>query len=314
MTATAASPRARLRELLAGGQLILAPGIFDGLSALVAEAAGFGAIYLSGGAVARSSGVPDIGLLTLSEVLERTRQVTDAVRVPVIADADTGYGGVLNVARTVRDFERAGVAALHLEDQAIPKRCGHYENKGLVPAEEMMARLAAALDARSDPDLVLIARTDARAEEGLEAAIERAHRYAEAGADLIFVEAPQSREEVARIAAAVNAPLLINMFQGGKTPLIGAAELEGLGYRVAIVPSDLQRAAILAMQRVAEVLLRDGSSAACADLLAPFPARDALVRLDEYVTREETYENSRQGSESTARGVEGHGSSRSTAD
>ena len=278
-----------LRASLSESELLVAPGVYDGVSALVAEAAGFGAVYVSGGAVARSTGVPDIGLLTMGEVLERTRQIVDAVTCPVIADVDTGYGGSLNVARTVREFERVGVAGLHLEDQAIPKRCGHYEDKRLVEPSVMVARIRAALDARSDPNLVIIARTDARAVEGLEPAIARVRRYAEAGADMLFVEAPQSEQEVTAIARALEAPLVINMFQGGKTPLLTAARLQELGYALMLVPSDLQRAAIFAMQRAAETLLREGTTASFADCMVSFADRERLVGLAHYAALDDRY-------------------------
>ena len=271
------------------GRLVVAPGVYDGLSAVIAESAGFGAVYVSGGAIARSTGVPDVGLMTMSEVLDRTRQIVDAVVCPVIADIDTGYGGNLNVARTVREFERAGVSALHLEDQAIPKRCGHYDGKTIVAPATMVARIQASLDARDDPDLIVIARTDARAVEGIEAAIERGHVYAAAGADMVFVEAPESEPEIAAIAAALDVPLVINMFQGGKTPLVPAARLEKLGYALMIVPSDLQRAAITAMQTAAQTLLTEGSTASIADRMISFADREQLIRLDDYAALDERY-------------------------
>jgi 2-methylisocitrate lyase-like PEP mutase family enzyme len=281
--------RARLWNAIEGRRLVIAPGVYDGLSARVAEGAGFGAVYLSGGAVARSTGVPDVGLLTMSEVLDRTRQIVDAVDCPVIADADTGYGGVLNVARTVREFERAGVAGIHLEDQVLPKRCGHYENKTIVEPGVMVARIQAALDARVDPRFIIIARTDARAVEGLEAALARSRRYAEAGADMIFVEAPQSEPEIEAIAEAIEAPLVINMFKGGKTPLLSASRLQELGYSLMIVPSDLQRAAIYGMQRAAEKLLGEGSTASLAGQMVSFAERERLVGLEGYVALDDRY-------------------------
>lgn len=193
---SSATSARRLRERLRAPGLLVAPGVFDGLSARIAELAGFEALYASGGAIARSAGVPDLGLLSLTEVLGRLREIVDATGLPVIADADTGYGSALNVFRTVREFERMGVAALHLEDQVSPKRCGHYAGKQVIPADEMVGKLWAAHEARCDPDLVLIARTDARAVEGLEGAIRRGNLYAREGADLVFVEAPESEDEV----------------------------------------------------------------------------------------------------------------------
>ena len=268
---------AQLRQLLAGDGIVVAPGVYDGLSARIAAAAGFSALYCSGGAVARSSGVPDLGLLTMTEVLARLREVIDATSLPVIADADTGYGNAVNVVRTVREFERLGAAAIHLEDQVAPKKCGHYAGQELIGAEEMVQKLTAAVDTRKE--MLIIARTDARGQAGLEEAIRRGRLYAEAGADIVFIEAPTSREEIETIARSVDAPLLINMFEGGRTPLVPAADLAAMGYRLMVVPSDLQRAAIRAMELVAEVLHRDGSSATVRDRLASFAERDAIVNL-----------------------------------
>ena len=269
--------------------MVVAPGVYDGLSARVVEQHGFDAVYLSGGAVARSTGVPDLGLLTLSETAARLAQVVDAVSVPVVADADTGYGNPLNVRRTVTEFERAGASALHLEDQVTPKRCGHYQSKELIDRTQMTAKIRAALDARTDPDLIVIARTDAIATEGTDAAIARARDYARAGADLLFVEAPTSVAEVEWIADEVDHPLVINMFAGGKTPLIPADQLATYGYKLMIVPSDLQRAAVQAMADAASVLRRDGSTHAYTDRMASFSARDALVGLDHFEALETCY-------------------------
>ena len=281
--------RVKLWSAIRERRLLIAPGVYDGLSARVAERAGFGVVYVSGGAVARSTGVPDVGLMTMNEVIDRTREIVDAVDCPIIADADTGYGGSLNVARTVREFERIGVAGIHLEDQAMPKRCGHYEDKTIVEPGAMVARIQAALDARVDPGFIIIARTDARAVEGLEAALARARRYTEAGADMLFVEAPQSEQEIETIAAAFDTPLIINMFQGGKTPLVPASRLQELGYSLILVPSDLQRAAIHGMQRAAETLLGEGSTASFADHMVSFAERERLVGLESYVALDDRY-------------------------
>ncbi len=272
--------RKTLRQMLTSGPAILAPGAFDALSAKIVESTGFAAVYATGGGISRSAGYPDLGLLTLTEVVDRLRGIVDAVTIPVVADADTGYGNALNVMRTVRAFEAAGVAALHLEDQVTPKRCGHYEGKEVVACEEMVQKLRAALDARRDPDLLIIARTDARAPLGLEEAIRRGNAYAATGADVVFVEAPRSRAELAEIARRIQAPLLVNMFEGGKTPLVPLADLEAMGYRIVIIPSDLQRAAIRAMQEVAVTIRRDGDSRAVAHRLATFQEREVLVGLD----------------------------------
>jgi 2-methylisocitrate lyase-like PEP mutase family enzyme len=282
-------PTTALRRLLAGDQTIVAPGVYDGLSARLAARAGFPAVYATGGGIARSLAVPDLGLLGMSEVVERLAPIVDAAAVPVIADADTGYGNALNVHRTIRAFERAGVAALHLEDQTFPKRCGHLDDKGVVPTAEMVQKLRAARDAVTDGDLVLIARTDALAVEGLDAAIERAHAYAEAGADVLFVEAPESLAHVEAVARRLSHPKLINMFQGGKTPLVPLARLRDLGYRVVIIPSDLQRAAIRAMQDVLDAIRRDGHSAALAERMATFKEREEIVDTPGYLARDRRY-------------------------
>ena len=267
----------RLRTLLGAGDVIVAPGVWDGLSSRLVARAGFSAVYATGGGIARSMGYPDLGLLSLSEIVDRLANIVEHAGVPVIADADTGYGNALNTQRAVREFERAGVAALHLEDQTFPKRCGHYDDKSVISASEMAQKLRAARDATGDADLVLIARTDALAIEGLDAAIARAHVYAAAGADVIFVEAPVSIEQIETIAHRVPQPKLINMFQGGKTPLVPVARLKTLGYQIVIIPSDMQRAAIRAMDDVLAALARDGSCAALADRMATFKEREVVV-------------------------------------
>jgi 2-methylisocitrate lyase-like PEP mutase family enzyme len=273
----------RLRQLLSGRDVIVAPGVYDGLGARLVARAGFAAAYATGGGIARSLGYPDLGLLSMSEVVARVANIVEHAGVPVVADADTGYGNALNVRRAVREFERAGVAALHLEDQQFPKRCGHYEDKALVSVAEMTQKLHAARDAATDPDLVLIARTDAIAVEGLDAAIERARAYADAGADVLFVEAPVSEAQIAAVAARVRPPKLINMFEGGKTPPVPLARLAELGYRIVIIPSDLQRAAIRAMADVLAAIRRDGTSAAVADRMATFAERETVVDTATYL-------------------------------
>ena len=267
----------RLRRLIEGDDVVVAPGVYDGLSARLAARAGFQALYATGGGIARGMGYPDLGLLSLREIVERLANIVEQVDLPIIADADTGYGNALNVRRAVREFERAGVAGFHLEDQTFPKRCGHYDDKAVVPAREMEQKLRAARDALTDGDLVLIARTDALAVEGLDAALERAQKYHAAGADVIFVEAPTSEAQIETIARRVKAPKLINMFQGGKTPLVPLARLRELGYRIVIIPSDLQRAAIRAMADTLAAIARDGNSAAVADRMASFTDRETAV-------------------------------------
>ena len=215
--------------------------------------------------------------------------MVDVVEVPVIADADTGYGNALNAQAAARAFERAGVAAFHLEDQTFPKKCGHYDDKSVVPVAEMMQKLKAVRDALHDPDFVVIARTDALAIEGFDAALDRASAYLEAGADMIFVEAPTSEAEIAEIARRLPGLKLINMFAGGKTPLVPVKRLEALGYHVVIIPSDTQRAAIKAMQRVLAVIARDGSAAAMIDDMTSFKEREAVTDTPEFLARDRRY-------------------------
>ena len=246
-TTTPRTPGARLRALLATGELIVAPGVFDGISAHLVRRTGFKAAYLTGAGTAASGfGLPDIGLVTGSEMAERAAMIADAVGdLPLIADADTGYGAAINVVRTVRAYERAGVAAIQLEDQTFPKRCGHLPDKEVISQAEFCAKLGAAVDARTDA--LIVARTDARAVLGLDAAIDRANAYAQAGADVIFVEAPRAAAEVERIAKEVDAPLLINLVLDGLTPDGGPEYLQDLGYAIAIHPVDLFAATAHAM-------------------------------------------------------------------
>jgi 2-methylisocitrate lyase-like PEP mutase family enzyme len=227
----------RLRDLLAGGELIVAPGVYDGISAALVAKLGFPAAYMTGAGVCASGyGLPDIGLLTLTEMSERAAVLARLLDVPLIADADTGYGSPINVVRTVREYERAGVAAIQLEDQVFPKRCGHLSGKEVIDADQFAISLQAALEARRDPDTVIVARTDARAPLGIDEAIGRAKRYAAIGADVIFVEAPQTVAEIEQIPAEVHAPLLLNVVPGGLTPEVGPGRLAQLGYRIAIHP------------------------------------------------------------------------------
>jgi 2-methylisocitrate lyase-like PEP mutase family enzyme len=248
--------RQHLRDLLAQRELIVAPGVFDGISAALARRTGHVAAYMTGAGVAASGfGLPDIGLVTSTEMTERARMIVSALGdVPLIADADTGYGGPLNVVRTVRAYEDAGVAAIQLEDQVFPKRCGHLPDKQVVDAGAFVQTLTAALEARSDNGMLVVARTDARAPLGLDAAIERANQYAQAGADIIFVEAPQGSDEIERIAREVQAPLLINLVLGGMTPLESSARLAELGYAIAIHPSNpLARATFAILEGLCEL-------------------------------------------------------------
>lgn len=282
--------RKTFREFLRREKLLIAPGCFDGLSARLVEEAGFEAAYLSGGAVARSMGLPDIGLVTMSEVIERAAQVVSAVKIPVIADADTGYGNAINLVRTVRDYERIGAAAIHIEDQITPKRCGHLEGKEVIPLPEMEKKLAAALASRTDPDFCIIARTDARGVHGFEDAIKRGRAFTKLGVDAVFVEAPQSEAELEEIPRAIpDVPLLVNVFKGGKTPMLPAEQLQKMGYRIAIYPSETQRAGIFAMRQVLGLLKREGTTEAMDQTLTPFKERDKIVGLDEWQALEKKY-------------------------
>ena len=279
----------RLRTILASGRIAVAPGAFDGLSARLVAQAGFPAVYASGGAIARSAGMPDLGLMSMSAIVDRLASMVDVVEVPIIADADTGYGNALNAQAAARAFERAGVAAFHLEDQTFPKKCGHYDNKSVVPVDEMVQKLKAVRDALHDPDFIVIARTDALAVEGFDAALERASAYLAAGADMIFVEAPTSESQIAEIAKRLPGLKLINMFAGGKTPLVPVQKLEAFGYHVVIIPSDTQRAAIKAMQRVLATIARDGSAAAMAGDMVSFKDRELIVDTAAYIERDRRY-------------------------
>ena len=252
---------ARLRELLREERLVLAPGAYDGLSARLVEQAGFQAVYMTGyGAVASMLGMPDLGLATMSEMVERAARIADAVSLPVFADADTGYGNALNVQRTVRAYERAGLAGLHLEDQVAPKRCGHMAGKQVVSVEEMCGKLRAAADARQNPDFLLIARTDAIAVEGFESAITRANAYLEAGADVAFVEAPEAGEQLRQVPKLVNGPCLFNAVLSGKA-VASTAELAEYGYRLVIYPVTTLYAAAAAVRAVLAELREHGDLA-----------------------------------------------------
>jgi 2-methylisocitrate lyase-like PEP mutase family enzyme len=260
---------ARLRALLESGQTIVAPGAFDPLAARLVEEAGFPAVYMTGfGTSAALIGRPDVGLLTMTEMAASAGRIADCVDIPVIADADTGYGNPLNVIRTVGAYEAAGVAGIHIEDQVAPKKCGHMEGKLVIGAEEMAAKVRAAVEARAQPEFVIIARTDARAVEGLERALERARLYREAGADVLFIEALVSEAEIEEAARAFpGVPLLFNWAEGGKTPPVSLARLTELGYRIVIFPIGTLLAATAAMRAILREIATSGTpAAALADL------------------------------------------------
>ncbi|MEK7835149.1 MAG: isocitrate lyase/PEP mutase family protein, partial [Pseudomonadota bacterium] len=254
--------RTQLRKLLGAPRYLIAPGAYDTLTARLVQAAGFDAVYLTGGGYSRANGYPDVGLLTMTENLQFIARTVEAVDIPVIADMDTGYGNAVNVVRSMREYEKSGVAAFHIEDQVSPKKCGHYEGKQVISTVEMVGKIKAAVDTRRDADLLIIARTDSRASEGLQAAIDRMNAYLEAGADLGFVEAPQSKAELAAIPQALAKPAVANIFEGGKTPALPARELEAMGFRLGIYPSQTHRAAIAAAKKVLAVLKRDGDTSA----------------------------------------------------
>jgi carboxyvinyl-carboxyphosphonate phosphorylmutase len=250
----------RLRELLAGSEPVVAPGAYDALSARLVARAGFEAVYMTGfGASASLLGQPDVGLLSFAEMVDQARRLAEAVDVPLIADADDGYGNPINVTRTVRAYEAAGVAGLHLEDQLSPKRCGHLEGKQLIAAGEMVEKVHAAVEARRSTDLVIIARTDARAVEGLDAALQRARRYRDAGADVLFVEAPESEAEIVAVAQAFpDTPLLFNAVEGGRTPPLELARLRELGFRLVLCPLTALLAGTASVQQALARLRDDG--------------------------------------------------------
>jgi methylisocitrate lyase len=268
------SPGRRLRQAWAA-ESIMVPGVFNALVAIMAERLGFRAVYLSGGALSAATGVPDVGLVALPEFVEQARTIALATSLPLLADADTGFGEALNVERTVRLFEAAGAAGVHLEDQQLPKRCGHLSGKLLIEPAAMAAKVRAAVAARRDPDFVIVARTDARGVTGFDDAVSRARLYLEAGADAIFPEALESADEFARFARAVPAPLLANMTEFGKGPLLDFADLAGMGYRMVLYPLTAFRAALRAARDTLAELRQKGHQ------------RD---RLPEMLTRAELYD------------------------
>jgi len=266
-----------LRKIIGDAGYTIVPGAYDPMTAKLVELAGFRAVYVTGGGVSRSQGYPDLGLMTMTENVQLLSRVVDAVDIPVIADMDTGYGNAINIVRSMREFERAGVAGFHIEDQVAPKKCGHYEGKAVIGVEEMVGKIKALVDIRRDPDMVIIARSDARAIEGLQGAIDRVNAYIDAGADVGFVEAPQSVEELAAIPPKLKGPALANVFKGGKTPALPATQLEQMGFKLGIYPSQTQRAAILVVKEVLTVLKRDGDTVAIEDRLATFNDREVVV-------------------------------------
>jgi methylisocitrate lyase len=270
----------RLRLLIEGPEILVLPGVHDALAARLAERAGFAAITCGGySATASLLGAPDVAQLGMNEMAEMYARLADACDLPILADADTGYGGTANVARTVRAYERAGVGGLLIEDQVAPKRCGHMTGKQVVPVEDMVAKLKAALDARKDPDFVIAARSDARAIEGLDAAIERARLYRETGADMLFVEAPQSEEELRRVASEVPGPCLANVVEGGLTPALTVPEFERLGFAAVTFPVAATYVVAQALAEFYAALMSDGGTARMRERMMEFDDFNALVGL-----------------------------------
>jgi 2-methylisocitrate lyase-like PEP mutase family enzyme len=282
---------ARLRALLESGQMIVAPGAFDPLAARLVEEAGFPAVYMTGfGTSAALLGRPDVGLLTMTEMAGNAARIAACVDIPVIADADTGYGNPLNVIRTVGAFEAAGVAGIHIEDQVAPKKCGHMDGKLVIPADEMAAKIRAATEARTSPGFVIIARTDARAVEDFERALARARLYLAAGADALFIEALTSEDEVAQAARAFpGVPLLFNWAEGGKTPPVSLARLRELGYRIVIFPISTLLAATAAMRRILQEIAQAGTPAAALGDLSSFGEFVDFIGLPEVRVAEQRY-------------------------
>ena len=282
-----------LKQRLAQDAILLAPGVYDGLTAMLAASAGFEALYLSGAAVAYTRlGRPDIGLTSVSEMADTMALIADRVEVPVIIDADTGFGNALNAERTMRIYERAGAAALQIEDQSYPKRCGHLADKSLIPAAEMAGKIAAMADARASEETLIIARTDAIAVEGFQAAVDRAGTYVEAGADVLFIEAPRNREELTAIADSFQTrlPLLANMVEGGATPISSAQELQELGFSIVIFPGGIVRAQARTARDYYASLLQQGSTKAFLDRMFDFDGLNDQIGTAEILKRGRKYE------------------------
>jgi 2-methylisocitrate lyase-like PEP mutase family enzyme len=282
-----------LRTRLARKPIVIAPGIFDALTAHIAEQAGFSTLYVSGAAIAYTRlGRPDIGLVSMSEVADTIGMIRDRVSAHLVVDADTGYGNALNVSRTIRLFERAGANAIQLEDQAFPKRCGHLDNKTLIPAEEMIGKIKAATDARQSRDTLVVARTDAAAVEGFESAIARAVSYRDAGADILFVEAPKTRAELQRVPIAIkDVPLMANMVEGGKTPPLPAADLEAIGFSLVIFPGGIVRALARTAKDFYASLAAHGTSEPFLDRMYDFTALNDVIGTSEMISLGKQYES-----------------------
>jgi 2-methylisocitrate lyase-like PEP mutase family enzyme len=286
-----------LRNRISRKPIVVAPGVYDALTALIGAQAGFSTLYVSGAAIAYTRlGRPDIGLVSMSEVADTVALIRDRVEAHLIVDADTGYGNVLNVMRTVRRFEQAGADAIQLEDQDFPKRCGHLDGKALIPAEEMCGKIRAALDARRSHETLVIARTDAVAVEGFERALERAARYREAGADMLFVEAPKTRDDLGRMVSALGTslPLMANMVEGGKTPPLAAAELEAIGLALVIFPGGIVRALARAASEYYASLAAHGTTEPYRARMLDFDGLNSLIGTPEMIALGKRYESADQ--------------------
>lgn len=279
-----------LRQLLAKDGIVVAPGAHDALTAKIIEKTGFPAVYMTGyGQAASHLGKPDVGLLTMSEMVARAANIVEAVNVPVIADADTGFGNAVNVMRTVREYEKAGVAAIQFEDQVAPKKCGHMTGRQVVSVEEMAGKIKAAADARRDSELVIIARTDARTVHGIEEAISRAKAYEAAGADLLFIESPESIEEMQKITASFTVPLLANMVEGGRTPLLPVQALGDIGYKLVIFPTASTYTMARAITRLMHNLKETGTTAGMLEQMVTFSEFNELIGLSHIREYENEY-------------------------
>ncbi len=265
-----------LKQVLSRPGLVTAPGVYDMISARIADRLGFDVLYMTGYGVSASLGLPDAGLVSFTEMVERVAQICLGTTTPVVCDADTGFGGLLNVERTVRGYEAAGAAALQLEDQVFPKRCGHTPGRRVIPLEDMVRKIKVAVASRASPDFLVVARTDARTTHGLDEALRRGEAYAKAGADILFIESPESEEEMARIGRHFDVPLLANMADGGRTPILSRERLQELGYKMAIFPATGFLATAKALERVYGVLAKKGSSATIQNELYSF---DKFCRL-----------------------------------
>ena len=279
-----------LRNLIESKEVLIAPGVYDVVTAALVQRAGFQCAYMTGSGVSISStGFPDIGLISFAEVLERLGHITENLSIPLIADGDTGFGGTLNVVRTTREFERRGAAAIQIEDQVMPKKCGHELDRRCISAFEMKQKIAAACDTRSSEEFLVVARTDARTNEGLQAAIERAYEYQEAGADILFVESLESIEEIEAARKALSAPVMANMVEGGRTPLLDREQLESLGYNVAIFPNTILRVVCAQVSAALEHLSRTGGTHSILDQMWLHREVWDLFKHEEWVALEHKY-------------------------